>query len=251
MTKSRSANWYETASGKHINPLKPDPTRIDICDIAHALSHICRFGGHSSCFYSVAQHSVLVSGFVSPENALLGLMHDAAEAYLGDVVRPLKRGLGKYSELETRWEDAIFSTFGINGNHTEVKEADNHVLSLEVKAFVRSRGKDWPDFRSPKMKHKIIIPWTPEFARKKFLERWCELSGEIIDTGPGAPSLSGIPLSNKESKVLLEMLDVHKHHAQRYRRIGRTNKQEPWVAERIAVLEKILEYRIKQDGEDV
>ena len=168
-------NAYETVSGCIIYPWHPNPVLINIRDIAHALSNICRFGGHCSSFYSVAQHSVLVSQVVSPENALMGLMHDATEAYLSDVVRPLKKGLPEYSKLEGQWEKAIFSAFGITGDHAEIKEADNHILSLEIKAFVRSKGEGWPDFSSKRMESPTIVPWTPDVAREKFMQRWLEL----------------------------------------------------------------------------
>src|ERR1019366_9954250 len=79
-----------TYSGVRFKPLDPDPA-VGISDIAHALANQCRFGGHSSAFYSVAQHSVRVSEICAAEDALWGLLHDASEAYLVDVPAPLKQ----------------------------------------------------------------------------------------------------------------------------------------------------------------
>lgn len=170
--------WYETFTGKIIYPYKPNEVVVDIRDISHALSHVCRFGGHSSSFYSVAQHSVLVSQLVSPRNAFLGLMHDATEAYLGDMVRPIKHRMQEYQNLEAEWESVISKKYGIVGDHDEVKEADNHILSIEVRKLIPSKGVGWPDFSSSTMCDVTIDPWASKSAEKIFLARFYELNGD-------------------------------------------------------------------------
>src|SRR3954452_7535501 len=87
--------YLQTISGRFVNPLDPDLDQIDIGDITRALANTCRFGGHCRSFYSVAQHSVIVSELVEqrggdPEDVFAALMHDAAEAYLGDMPHPVK-----------------------------------------------------------------------------------------------------------------------------------------------------------------
>ena len=98
--------WIQTHSGIAFDLLKPTPDMIVIDDIAHALSNLCRFTGHSK-FYSVAQHSRLASFMVSEQFALQALMHDASEAYLTDISAPLKAlpCMAEYKKLEAKLEE--------------------------------------------------------------------------------------------------------------------------------------------------
>src|SRR5690349_6806238 len=94
-----------THSGVQFDLLKPDPSVVHLEDIAHALSHLCRYTGHCNRFYSVAEHSVIVSLMVPPSEpklAMQGLLHDATEAYVNDLARPLKDLLPEYKEIEMR-----------------------------------------------------------------------------------------------------------------------------------------------------
>src|SRR5262245_24308662 len=115
---SAAVDWIPTYTGNRFDFGGPNPSDIDIRDIAHGLSHICRFGGRTTRFYSVAQHCLLVSRLVDPKYAMHGLMHDAAEAYIGDIVRPLKQKLakdsdGEFAAMEARIEHAIWERFEI------------------------------------------------------------------------------------------------------------------------------------------
>lgn len=133
---------FNTVSGKEINLLNPCEDDIDIFDIAQALSNICRFGGHLNQFYSVAQHSVLVMAIVEPWNAdlaLEALLHDATEAYLGDVISPLKHLLGaSYKTLEANFETVIAQKFLLNNSLAAkkmIKSADIQALEMEYAEF--------------------------------------------------------------------------------------------------------------------
>ena len=86
----RVGNWMQTFSGRQFWPMDPKPEDVCILDIANSLGKICRYNGHCKKFYSVAEHSYYVSKYVEPQNALWGLLHDASEAYMCDLIRPLK-----------------------------------------------------------------------------------------------------------------------------------------------------------------
>jgi 5'-deoxynucleotidase YfbR-like HD superfamily hydrolase len=124
--------WIQTYSGKKFDLLNPTPESISIFDIAHALSNICRYTGHTKEFYSVAQHSVLASVNVPPKDALAGLLHDATEAYLTDISKPLKMLLPEYCKLEDKIYKIIAAKFGLPAElPASVKEADLRLLATE------------------------------------------------------------------------------------------------------------------------
>jgi len=109
--------WIETYTGKKLYFLEPKPEQIDIEDIATALSNECRFGGHTKSFYSVAEHSILVATICPAPLALVGLLHDASEAYLRDIASPIKQYLANYKELEEKLMNANISFFKISEAH--------------------------------------------------------------------------------------------------------------------------------------
>ena len=174
-------DWMQTASGRKVYVMSPRAEDVFIWDIAHALARICRFGGHVKCeHYSVAQHSVLVSRTCDPENALVGLLHDAAEAYIGDVVRPLKYSLPKYRELEVKWNRAIQRRFRLGGRLTTLTEdvavADKRLLSTERRDLMSDGPQHelW-NLREDPLKE-TIEPWDVVHSETAFWHRFVELS---------------------------------------------------------------------------
>ena len=144
MTTANGENTIMTAFGRFIDLWTPRVDTIDIHDIAHSLGMICRFGGHIRRFYSVAQHSILVSHLVKPELQMAGLLHDAAEAYLGDVTRPLKRLLPEYQQLEREMETVITTRFELDDlKPPEVAEADMTALVTEAKELCHQNWEYW------------------------------------------------------------------------------------------------------------
>ncbi|WP_298983383.1 phosphohydrolase [uncultured Roseibium sp.] len=167
-------SWIQTFTGKAFYPLEPFRSEIDIEDIAHALSNLCRYGGHSNEFYSVAQHSVLVSRNVSEENALWGLLHDATEAYLIDLVRPVKRRMPVYQKFEINLAYHIALHFGLPANiPDEVHRVDNAILADEMPVLIGKPAAPW-NLPEPPLGIKID-PWGPKFAKQVFLNEYEKL----------------------------------------------------------------------------
>ncbi len=146
ITEDTSKNAMQTWTGKMLDVTDPDPDQIDIFDIAHHLSLMTRFNGACKHFYSIAQHSVLCAKqakswhYPRPSEEKLELallMHDAAEAYVGDIVRPLKRAMPDFVVYENKVMDAINERFDlprvaeISGFERAVKEVDNRMLVTE------------------------------------------------------------------------------------------------------------------------
>lgn len=171
----RAGAWMQTYTGGRFWPLDPRPEDVDPRDIAHALSLICRYGGHVRRFYSVAEHCVLMSHAVRPENAAWALLHDAAKAYVGDMVRPLKHSMTDYRNVENEVLVAITERFGLNWPMPdEVIEADNRILRSERAALITPTSDRWiTDDLEPLPL--VITGWPPELAEEKYLARMAEL----------------------------------------------------------------------------
>lgn len=144
----------ETQSGHYLDLVTPDPIGIHLQDIAGHLSKIGRFNGASARFYSVAEHSLNVAKRVEAmggdeTETLIALHHDSAEAYLGDVGRPLKGAIGSaYVDLSSRMDKAIAIALGLPRAYDSsvdhlIKEADLWALSAEAFHLLPSRGKNW------------------------------------------------------------------------------------------------------------
>lgn len=172
-----------TSSGRWIDLAHVLPSDIEIRDIAHALSRICRWSGHSAQHYSVAQHSMQVSVRCPKNLQLEGLLHDAAEAYIGDITRPMKVLLqqlapGVLKTLETQIEQAIALAFGlVYPWPAAIKVIDDRVKELEETCF-------WPG--SPDASGKLLMksdlhpidivrPIIPDDAKAFFLARFFEI----------------------------------------------------------------------------
>jgi len=165
-----------------VNPFEPDPAQLDASDIARALANQCRFGGHSRVFYSVAQHSVIVSRVVEArggdiEDVFAALMHDASEAYLGDMPHPIKHRspLGAaFREAEAGLEATIRERFKIKANVPEVKRVDRALLATERRTF-SAESWHWPELDDVEPLDLELTAWPPDKAADEFARRYAEL----------------------------------------------------------------------------
>jgi uncharacterized protein len=194
----RTSNCFTTRSGKKFYPLEPRPEDICIEDIAHALAHVCRFAGHAKHFFSVAQHSVYVSLVVRStyEAQLWALLHDASEAYLGDIVRPFKQTsmMEGYRVVEAGVMRAICERFCLPAEEPSiVRTMDQRMYATEVPwvhplpAHCDPRPPPdvpplpvdaWPDDKRYETPHQGgWFFWHPPVAKREFLKRF----GELMD----------------------------------------------------------------------
>jgi uncharacterized protein len=173
--------WINCHSGRVCYPLAPDQTDYNIEDIAHSLSMQCRWNGHTKVFYSVAQHSCYCHDFVSVKSARKeALMHDASEAYLTDVPRPIKGYLGHYNKLEALTDKKIREVFDITQTEETlraVKEIDKLLLVREKELLIHAApNKVWGfedvDTSTIDVLLPLIDSWSPEKAKKEFLTRF-------------------------------------------------------------------------------
>lgn len=193
-SQPRVGDWIQTYTRRRFWPLDPRPADFAIEDIAHALSNLCRFTGHCRSFYSVAQHSVLVAWAVEAvarddrRLQLTALLHDAAEAYIGDINRPLKRqeGMSAYRAIEARIEAALAERFDlIHPMPAAVKDADNRLLVTEARDLL-SGGPLGKDGQADGWRHTPaefpplsfeIEPWSQERSETEFLRMFEQLTG--------------------------------------------------------------------------
>lgn len=176
---TRYGDWSQTLTGRRFYVFDPHPDDISIEDIAGSSAKICRFGGHSTVYYSVAQHCVVGSHIVEEltQNLLLALgflLHDSGEPYVGDMTRPLKLmpEMEAYREAEHNINQVLAKKFGVDLTHPIIKEVDDRMLATERKYFMVPLD-GWH------LKHEPMIielkPWTWQRSQREYLNRYYEL----------------------------------------------------------------------------
>ncbi|EOF7307139.1 phosphohydrolase [Pseudomonas aeruginosa] len=168
--------WILTYTGKRFDLFEPKPEMIDPRDISHALAHCCRFNGHVSQHYSVAQHSYLVADLVPSTDCLSALLHDATESYVGDMVRPLKKQIHAYREVEDHIWEAICTRFDLDKELPEsVKHADLVALATERRDLMPADPAEWACLNGIQPLAARIKPWSIEEASTRFHYRLMDL----------------------------------------------------------------------------
>jgi hypothetical protein len=172
----RKGDWMQTYTGRVFWPLDPDAMEVHLEDIAQALGKQCRYAGHCLRFYSVAEHCVLLSRAVSAPAAIHALLHDAAEAYLVDLPRPVKRHMPNYLPIEEVIMERVWARFGCAADsrlQDEVMRADDAILRDEMEQNMAPPPRPWG---IPEKGLGVRLEfWTPDRAPAEFLARAAEL----------------------------------------------------------------------------
>lgn len=163
-----------TFSGQYVNVFDPNPDTLLISDIAHALAHQCRFGGHLSEFFSVGQHSLLCYLIADEDSKFDALMHDVSEAYLLDMPKPIKLELPDYNIIEDNLMNVLAKKFGFNyPKSPEVERVDIHLLNWEWEVLMLNKVSNYPpiDIMTPKeTKAEFLRVFEHEVAKRKKLQ---------------------------------------------------------------------------------
>jgi uncharacterized protein len=174
--KTKHMGWIQTYTGRVFEPMSPMAEQVDLVDIAHALALTCRFNGHCTRFYSVAEHSVWVSRHVPAHFAKWGLLHDAAEAYVSDVARPIKPFIKGFDEIESSIMQIVQEKFGLEGVMPgPVHEADLRMLATEREQLMTPCKRKWTELTGFKPYDFDLACWGPEEAEDAFLACYEEL----------------------------------------------------------------------------
>ncbi|MCF5056757.1 phosphohydrolase [Pseudomonas proteolytica] len=164
--------WILTQSGQQFDLLRPTASMIKPVDIAHALSRLCRFNGHTQAHYSVAQHSLIVASLVPAEHQLVALLHDATEAYIGDMTRPLKAVLPEYQYVEHQIWLAVCDRFDIQPDLPAcVKQADMVALATERRDLMPEHPGVWDCLAGIQPMQEVIVPLPTEYASAAFFSQ--------------------------------------------------------------------------------
>ena len=165
----RKDDWIQTYTGRAFYLLDPRVEDIDILDIAHALALENRYAGHTCEPYSVAQHCVLASRIVPAKDALWALLHDAPEAYIRDIPRPLKPFLGEYRAIERRIMIQVCARFDLTYAQPEsIDEADLILLRTEQRDLMGAPPMPWRLIVGVQPLDEIIVPWGWQQAQAEF-----------------------------------------------------------------------------------
>ena len=177
-TRMNTNSWIETYTGQQFTPMYPDPSRIRIEDIAHALSMLCRYAGHCKGFYSVAQHSVIMAGLVGWKNKLWALLHDASEAYIADLPKPVKIHLAQYNRLENGVLLAVATAFDLPWPMPdEVRDIDVRMIKTEHRDVMVPHGRHWAQDDLEDLGIEIAELWSPKRAEAEFLTYFDHYTG--------------------------------------------------------------------------
>lgn len=175
ITEGGKNGVIQTSSGKLVPIMNPSPDDIDLEDIVHSLPKQCRFNGHCNAFYSVAEHCVrghdLAMEWYGPDIAREFLLHDATEAYVGDCIRPVKRLIPFFEEIEQGFWKAISTKFGLPYIHSEEVHYLDNVMVVWEKRDLLPNSCHWPNLPDiTSLKLPELQPWSSSYAQVQYKE---------------------------------------------------------------------------------
>ena len=172
-------NTIKVRAGHYVDLLDPDPSTLEIESIASSLSKICRYGGHCKYFYSVAEHCVMCCKLAREDEQSQDfiralLLHDASEAYLGDMVKPLKVALRDYQGVEANFEKIVSKAFNVDllGHHQTIKKYDLELLKIEKESLFDDIQEEWDLLKGIQSRKLQLNYWSPHQAEYEFLKAW-------------------------------------------------------------------------------
>lgn len=185
-------SWLQTRDGHIVDLISPDISAVTIDEIAHALARLNRFAGHTrDAGYSVAEHSVHVAYRLNQDAALCGLMHDAHEAFMGDITSPVKMALSELGgkaalrALDQRLRDAVGKRFCLNADPFawhDVHIADLRMLATERRDLLGPEAQPWnlrvDGLPVEPYEDFTLSPWDAPTSERKFLQLFEHLGGK-------------------------------------------------------------------------
>lgn len=182
------SGMIETYNGQYFSLVSDDLEGLTVENIAHALSMVNRFNGHTNFPYSVAEHSVHVAAQLPPELQMIGLIHDGSEAFIQDIPAPFKPFLPDYAKIEEQVQNRVYRAFQLDPEwvhsvYPEVKRVDSMMCQVEATQLLHSKGEGWahnPDGLP-------IYGWSPEMAEGMFLFAFSKIARGDFFTGPITP----------------------------------------------------------------
>jgi hypothetical protein len=217
-TKRKAVDWVGTFTGRRFWPSAPKVDDITIIDIAHHLSNICRYNGSTIAHYSVAQHSCILCDYVqkarsgTPLDCLQILMHDAPEAWIGDMARPIKQHAPDYRKMDHDVTVVVRSWMGWDGLPIPdwQDELDTRIIADERAQVVFDQENDWlMDGVEPL--DVDIEPWTARLSEQQFLARYATFSQQVYGSPQYLRSGWGITTSIYQPDFRTRGSDVEQH----------------------------------------
>jgi hypothetical protein len=204
--------WIQTHSGKAFDLFSPRPEQVDVTDIAHSLGMQCRYNGHCNRFYSVAEHSVIMAHMVPGELEIHALLHDAAEAYVSDIVRPLKQHWPAFAVMERQVLAVIYEHLGVAEPTVEqraaIERADLRMLRTERDQLLSPPPEPWGGGVEDVEPWPVLLlpsPWGPAEAK----ERWGTALAETLMETPTCSPRCRLALTYLPQAVMRQVYDCH------------------------------------------